>query len=85
MIIGKCPACGADVSIEDSIEISEHFRCPECGALLEFTGKDPFLVNWIEENWDVEYPFEHSLLRKMPLKRRPRLREESTQRSKRRH
>lgn len=85
MITGKCPAWGADVPIEDSMEISERFRCPECGALLEFTGRSPFLVEWIDENWDLEYPFENSLLGKVLLKKRSKPQGETTLRSKRRN
>ena len=71
MITGNCPACGARFSIREGIRISERLRCPECGVLLEYTGKGPFFVEWVEENWGLTEP-DATPVGKVPLAKRTR-------------
>jgi DNA-directed RNA polymerase subunit RPC12/RpoP len=78
MVTGNCPACGASVPIDDLIGISKRMRCPVCGALLEYTGRSPFLLQWIEEGRGADYPFEASISGTQPLRNNTRRKEDNT-------
>lgn len=84
MTTAICPACGARFSLRDDINISERMRCPECGALLEFTGRGPFFVEWVEENWGYADQFEAPSVEKI-IHRHPRQRRETKVPAKRRN
>ncbi len=84
MVMASCPACGANVPIDDTTGVSERLRCPECGALLEYTGNSPFPVEWIKEGWRLEYPSENFPTRTIRLKRRTKAQREVAPLSRRR-
>ncbi len=84
MLTGSCPACGAHLQLREGISVFDRMRCPECGALLEFTGKEPFLVEWVEENWGFDNPFDIPLVEKFPHDKRTKSPAKPEERSKRR-
>ncbi len=84
MLTGSCPACGAHLQLKEEISVSDRMRCPECGALLEFTGKEPFLVEWVEENWGFDDPFDIPRVEKIPRDKRTKPPVKLEERSKRR-
>ena len=38
--MAECPVCGAEIVLDDDIEIGEIIACDDCGSELEVTGKD---------------------------------------------
>lgn len=84
MVTGSCPACGARFAIREGMNVSDRMRCPECGVLLEFTGKKPFFVEWVEENWGFDDLFDIPLVGKIPHDKRSKPPAEPKERSKRR-
>ncbi len=49
-----CPECGAETTLEASVEIGEIVVCPDCGVDLEVTGLNPAAVQLApmeQEDW----------------------------------
>jgi len=61
-----CPLCDARVEIEqENAILCSQMRCPECSVLLEITGEDPLMVEWISEEWDYGDSFSDGLSQKL--------------------
>jgi len=54
MSVATCPVCDTRIPVEQGTDLFERIRCPECGALLEFTAQEPFLVDWVSEGWEYD-------------------------------
>lgn len=54
MSVATCPVCNTRIPIEEGTDLFERIRCPECGALLEFTAHEPFLVECASEGWEYD-------------------------------
>ncbi len=38
--MAECPVCGAEIVLDDDVEVGEIISCEDCGSELEVTGKD---------------------------------------------
>ena len=50
----ECIECGAEIEVEDDVEVGEILMCEQCGAELEVTNNDPIEVDLapeVEEDW----------------------------------
>lgn len=53
-IIGICPECGAEITLDYDVVVGEIITCPECGAELEVVSVNPLeleLAPEEEEDW----------------------------------
>ncbi|MBN1680510.1 MAG: hypothetical protein JW966_09470 [Anaerolineae bacterium] len=59
----RCPSCGSEVSLRDSVEIWDLVNCPSCNILLEVVDLRPPTLgyaqdevddDWEEEDWEKE-------------------------------
>ena len=49
-----CPECGAETTLEASVEVGEIIVCPDCGVDLEVTSLNPAAVELApmeQEDW----------------------------------
>jgi alpha-aminoadipate carrier protein LysW len=54
MNVVTCPECGAETTLEASVEVGEILVCPECGVDLEITALNPAVVQLApmeQEDW----------------------------------
>lgn len=50
----ECPECGANIEMENNVEVGEIISCADCGAELEVTVIDPVtlkLAPEADEDW----------------------------------
>jgi alpha-aminoadipate carrier protein LysW len=49
-----CPECGAEITLEETVETGEIIVCPDCGVDLEVTALNPAAVQLApmeQEDW----------------------------------
>jgi alpha-aminoadipate/glutamate carrier protein LysW len=50
----ECPECGAEITLDENVEVGEIIVCPDCGVDLEVTSLDPAAVELApmeQEDW----------------------------------
>jgi lysine biosynthesis protein LysW len=51
---GKCPFCGAKITLQKSVRRGDIIYCPDCDAELEVFGLNPVELDWPMEDYDDE-------------------------------
>ena len=52
--MAECVECGAEIDLDDDVEVGEIVDCPTCGSELEVVETDPItleLAPELEEDW----------------------------------
>lgn len=52
MVTITCLECGANVQLEQIIDLHDVVTCKQCGTDLEIVGLDPVEVEIVEEDYD---------------------------------
>lgn len=55
---GKCPFCGAKVTLPKSIKTGDLIYCSECDAELEVISLSPVELDWPLEAYEEDYEYE---------------------------
>lgn len=53
--MSECVECGAEIDLDDDVEVGEIVDCPTCGSELEVVEVDPVVLELapeLEEDWD---------------------------------
>lgn len=52
--VSECVECGAEIDLDDDVEVGEIVDCPTCGSELEVVETDPVVLELapeLEEDW----------------------------------